>query len=111
MNFVRIYTGEDNNAHFEKHEATDQPYAKGVDATFVNVRTMAVGTELDWHPAPGHIMFFHLAGQLEVELRDGSKHIFGPGSIRLMDDVTGTGHLTRVIGTEPVIHAAVMLKE
>ena len=70
---------------------------------------MAVGTVMDWHPAPRRQLVVHLAGQLEIGLRDGTTHVFGPGSARLMDDVTGPGHLTRVVGAEPVVQAIMPL--
>ena len=110
MDFVRVYTGEDGNARFQTVElAEEEQWTKGFPTTSCNVRTMAVGANLDWHPAPGRLLFIHISGQLEVELRDGSTHAFGPGSFRLMEDVTGTGPLTRVVGSEPVVHVAIQL--
>jgi hypothetical protein len=47
---------------------------------------------------------------MEMEVRDGSKHVFGPGSVRLMEDVSGTsGHFTRILGDETVTQAVIWL--
>ncbi len=112
MDFIRVYTGEDGEAHFEAIDAVKEaPWSEGFSVLGCNVREMAVGTAMDWHPAPRRQLVIHLAGELEIGLRDGTTHLFGPGSARLMDDVTGTGHLTRVVGTEPVVQAIMPLAE
>ncbi len=66
---------------------------------------------MDWHPAPQRQVVIHLSGQIEIGLRDGTTHLFGPGSARLTDDVTGTGHLTRVVGSEPLVQAIIRLPQ
>ena len=38
-----------------------------------------------------------LSGELEIGLGDGSVHKFGPGDVRLIEDVTGHGHTTRYV--------------
>jgi quercetin dioxygenase-like cupin family protein len=110
MQIVRVYTGEDGDPHFEMVDPlTSEAWTKGVAVSNCIVREMAPGTVMDWHPAPRRQLVFHLAGRLEIGLRDGTTHVFGPGDVRLMDDVTGSGHLTRVIGDEPVVHAMLWL--
>ncbi len=112
MDFIRVYTGEDGAAHFEPVEGDlADAWAKGVPATQCAIRTMAPGTTMDWHPAPQRQVVIHLSGQIEIGLRDGATHLFGPGSARLMDDVTGTGHLTRVVGSEPVVQVIIRLPQ
>ena len=71
---------------------------------------MAAGTVMDWHPAPRRQLVIHISGQLEIALADGTAHVFGPASARLMDDVTGRGHLTRVLGSDPVVQAVIHLE-
>jgi hypothetical protein len=66
-----------------------------------------VGT---WHPAPYRGWWFVLQGELEVEVTDGQKRRLPSGSITLTEDVQGKGHLTRVIGQQPVIMASVALQ-
>jgi hypothetical protein len=52
-----------------------------------------------------------LSGQLEIGLGDGSKQVFGPGDARLVEDTTGRGHTTRVVGHGPCITATVPLAQ
>jgi len=60
----------------------------------------------DWHPAPHRQMIFCLSGQIEVEVSDGEIRTFGPGDLVLVDDTTGRGHITRVVGGDRVYLAA-----
>jgi hypothetical protein len=36
----------------------------------------------------------------ELEISGGQKILVGPGSINLVEDVTGKGHITRTVGNE-----------
>jgi quercetin dioxygenase-like cupin family protein len=59
------------------------------------------GHQYDWHNAPRRQWVITLQGEIEVETRDGSKQRFGPGSILLADDVSGSGHSTKVVSSTP----------
>ena len=58
------------------------------------------GRVADWHTAPRRQYVITLSGHGQVELIDGTKIDLGPGSIDLAEDLTGKGHITRVIGNE-----------
>ena len=47
------------------------------------------------------IASYKKTGEMEVEIEGGRRQRFGPGSVRLAEDTTGTGHVSRVIGDEP----------
>jgi hypothetical protein len=112
MDLIRVYTGEDGAAHFEEVDPLkSEEWSKGLAASHCSIREMAAGTVMDWHPAPRRQIVIHISGQLEIVLRDGTSHLFGPASARLMDDVTGSGHLTRVVGNEPVLQAVIHLAD
>jgi hypothetical protein len=36
-----------------------------------------------------------------VEVSDGEKRVFGPGSVLLVEDTTGKGHITRSLTAGP----------
>ncbi len=52
-----------------------------------------------------------VSGQLEIGLGDGSKHVFGPGDARLVEDTTGKGHTAKVHGNQPCVTATVPLTQ
>ena len=102
MKIVRIYTGDDNQSHFEDLEIPLAPSNYGelsemVEAEGVIFRETPVGGSLDYHTAPRRQFVITLGGMAEVECGDGSRRRFGPGDIMLADDTTGRGHITREI--------------
>jgi len=63
----------------------------------------------DWHPAPRRQILFYLAGEIEAQVSDGEVRRFGPGSATLVEDTTGKGHTSRVVGSASVLAAVVQL--
>ena len=61
----------------------------------------------DWHPAPRRQFVFVLTGVLEVEVSDGEVRLFESGSVVFVEDTTGKGHVSRVVGSERVTAATV----
>jgi hypothetical protein len=110
MGLFRLYTGSDGQSHFETIALGQTPdWAKGVPTTQIAFREDPVGRFIDWHPAPRRQFVIILSGQLEIGLGDGTKHIFGPGDARLVEDTTGKGHTTRVHGGQPCLTATIPL--
>jgi hypothetical protein len=50
-----------------------------------------------------------LVGELEVEVSDGEVRRFAPGSLILVEDTWGKGHVSRVVGAERGMAAAIPL--
>ena len=122
MHYTRIYAGPDGVSHFGDAgiELQEIPYAPPAPpyfisqpeaATAVVVTTIPPGWVGDWHPSPKLQWWFQLGGELEVEVGDGEKRRFVAGSIVRVDDTTGRGHVTRVIGSQPVSAVYVQLPQ
>jgi quercetin dioxygenase-like cupin family protein len=99
---TRVYTGEDNESHFEDLDVPLKPARYGqlselVEAAGVIFRETPVGGAVDFHTAPRRQFVVNLSGLVEVECGDGTKRRLGPGDILLADDTTGHGHITRDI--------------
>ena len=102
MGMFRLYTGPDGQSRIEAIDLSRSPsWTNGLATTQIAFREDPVGRYLDWHPAPRRQFVIILSGQLEIGLGDGSKHLFGPGDARLVEDTTGRGHTTRVQATSP----------
>ena len=110
MGTFRLYTGDDGQSHFETIDLSNTPEWTSIqEATEITFRESPVGNFQDWHPAPRRQYVIILSGQLEIGLGDGSKHIFGPGDARLVEDTTGQGHTTGVYGDQPCMLATIPL--
>jgi quercetin dioxygenase-like cupin family protein len=102
---TRIYTGSDNQSHAEEVElkfASGKPaeVAKMMQITGAELHRTAGGSVDDWHRAPRSQYVITLSGRGEVEVAGGKKISLGPGSIDLVEDTTGKGHITKVVSTE-----------
>ena len=110
MGLFRLYTGNDGQSHIEDQSLSSHPaLAEPQNTKYIVFNQLPVGTFIDWHPAPRRQYVIILSGQLEIGLGDGTVRRFGAGDARLVEDVTGKGHTTRVVGSEPVLTATVPL--
>jgi uncharacterized cupin superfamily protein len=110
MGTYRLYSGTDGQSHIETIDlAQTASWTAGLQTTNITFRSTPVGNFSDWHPAPRRQFVIILSGQLEIGLGDGSKHIFGPGDARLVEDTTGQGHTTAVHGSQPCVTTTVPL--
>jgi quercetin dioxygenase-like cupin family protein len=108
----RLYTGSDGQSHIEPIDIEAKAdWLKGLPTTQISFRVWPKGEFLDWHPAPRRQFVIILSGQLEIGCGDGTKQVFGPGDARLVEDTTGKGHTTRVVGNEPCLTATVPLAQ
>jgi hypothetical protein len=103
MLITRIYTGDDGRSHFEDATLPDEEVRPGVRETAwvegsrVSLRLIATEREQPRHVAPRRQLAVIVAGELEVECTPGTTRRFPAGSVVLIEDVHGEGHVTRVI--------------
>ncbi|HWC01941.1 MAG TPA: hypothetical protein VHF87_04155 [Methylomirabilota bacterium] len=110
MSLYRLYAGPDGVSRIEDLPLTEHPELRDLGpAAGIVFRETPAGNFQDWHPAPRRQWVIILRGQLEIGLGDGSMRRFGPGDARLVEDTTGRGHTTRVVGSGPCLAAYVPL--
>ena len=101
----RFYTGPDGQTHVEEIEAKFSSAGEmGAYKLLANggaeLRRAPPGRVADWHTAPRRQYVITLSGHGELEVAGGKKISVRPGSINLVEDVTGKGHITRTVGNE-----------
>jgi hypothetical protein len=107
MKVVRIYTGPDNQSHFEDIEVPLKDAGKtGFLSELVKVNGLVFryttgDYNYDFHPAPRRQYVVNLEGEVEIEVGDGTKRILGAGDILLAEDTTGQGHISRAVAGKP----------
>ena len=120
MKYTRIYTDSEGESHMEDVEVPMEtvdfaPPAPPVDlSAFMDASRVGFlrgpgGWEGDWHPAPHRQLMFYLRGRIEGETSDGARRVFGPGDVVLLEDTSGRGHRSRVVGDEEVLIGVVQL--
>lgn len=104
MRITRLYTGTDDQSHFEEIEV---PFESRGDfglftlpepAKAVFFREIPPEWEYRWHNVVCREYVVMIAGEAEIEASDGEKRIFRKGAVLLAEDLTGRGHRTRVLG-------------
>ena len=109
MKYPRTFATPDGESHFEDVEVPAQmaqvvPGRPAVESSAAiptsNATLLHLGADWDgaWHPTPKRWFVVTLAGVSEITTSDGETRRFGPGSLLLLDDTTGKGHNTRVLG-------------
>lgn len=107
MEITRLYTGADNESHFEDIEIEIDDAGKigelseKENATGIIFRRTGPNYDYDWHNAPERQYIIMLDGAVDVETGDGTVRRFSTGDILLVEDVTGRGHKSRTVNNEP----------
>ena len=110
MGTFRLYSGDDGQSHIETIDLDQAPDWKSAQATTtISFSEAPAGRFSDWHMAPRRQFVVILSGQLEIGLGDGSKHVFGPGDARLVEDTTGQGHTTATHGDQACVTCTIPL--
>jgi hypothetical protein len=118
--FTRLYADSDGQSHFEDLDAelnlTD--FAPSEPPLYLSAFSPATqfsffgapaGWLSDWHPSSARNLFVVFSGEWEVTAGDGETRRFGGGSVLLVEDTTGKGHTSRVIGAEDSLALVVQL--
>jgi hypothetical protein len=113
---TRLYAGPDGQTHAEdiplKFSGNpSSEVAKLMNNVGAEIHRAPPGTVQDWHTAPRRQYVITLSGHGEIELAGGKKIAVDPGHIELAEDLTGKGHITRVIGSEDRVTIAIPLAD
>ena len=115
----RVYSGANGQSLLAEMPLAMQPFldTEGAygestatqSATGITFRVSPPGYVLGWHCAPRRQYSISLSGTAEIEVGDGTVARIGPGDVVLAEDLTGQGHITRVVGEQPRFYAIVPL--
>ncbi len=109
MKYMRIFADGSGESHLDEVEiplteasfappAAPFPISERLEAKNLIFCMIPRGWVGDWHPTPARQYFILLSGVLEVEVSDGEVWRATPGSAVLVEDTSGKGHVTRVVG-------------
>ena len=108
MKYIRLFTGDDGESHFEDVviDFTDSDYTSSApplglspmsSATQFGFMNAPAGWESDWHPSSARNFFVVISGEWEVTASDGEARRFDAMTLLLVEDTRGKGHKSRVI--------------
>jgi hypothetical protein len=94
---IHIYATPDGESHHEVVEISNDAGEIPVTAMSARAYARSATSAPDWHTAPRRQFAINMMGSLEVEISDGSRHRIGQGDLVFLEDLTGKGHVTRVL--------------
>jgi hypothetical protein len=117
---IRIYSDDSGESHMDRRAVAIKAGAFAPPAPSMGVSELepAEGWRFlrlpplwvgDWHPTPVRMWIFCLSGEMEFATSDGATHRVAPGSAMLLEDTTGRGHQSRVIGDRDALLVTVQL--
>lgn len=112
---VRLWTGTDNNSHFDDGVIALEQGVRGdvltgkLPVTTVSFQETSSGGSFAWHDAPVRQLVITLSGTLDFETRAGEHFFLRPGDILLAEDTSGGGHKWKLVDQEPWRRAYVVL--
>lgn len=107
MRVTRLYTGADQQSHFEDYEVDMDDHgpigflSARHPVNNLIFRHTSADYDFDWHNAPQRQYIVILEGGLDIEIGDGTRRRFGAGDILLAEDTTGQGHISRAVDGQP----------
>jgi hypothetical protein len=118
IEYLRIYSDSNGISHFETdgivlESKNYAPPAPPLNTSKLESADNSVFLELpvgwygDWHPTPVRQWLVLMSGECEFEAGDGERKIRKAGDVVLLDDTSGKGHQTSVLGDVPVRIAAI----
>ncbi len=120
--YTRLYSDDADESHFEdvQIDLNSTDYARPAPPLDLSAFTPATqfafmnapaGWSSDWHPSSGRNLFFVLTGEWEVSASDGESRRFEVGSAVLIEDTTGKGHSSRVVGEIDSLAVMIQLED
>jgi hypothetical protein len=105
MKITRVYTGDDGESHFEDveldvHADKTHMLTDAVPTSEIIFRTTPADAFADFHNPARRQYTINLEGTIELESGTGQKCVLGPGTVMLVEDLTGRGHISRGIAGE-----------
>ena len=118
LTYLHLYTDATGETHFAERafDFEHLPHVEDRDSIMACevpgvqraiLYKLTRGAVEDWHTAPRKQFGCVIQGMADITASDGEIRRLRPGSIILIDDTTGKGHITRHVGAED--HIAMMI--
>jgi hypothetical protein len=123
IEYTRLYADEHGQSHFAQVAADGAQLDAAVRSAPVPIAAFfpasrcgfvyapATSLEAGAHPAPRRQILCTVRGEYEIVASDGTVRRFPPGRTLLLEDTTGIGHTTRVIGGGDLVLLVIVLED
>ncbi len=121
VTYIRHYADADGESHFGEADISLAPvelpvgppvnFSSPTPAKQVVYLHLPAGYSHDRLPGSARMLWFYVAGEMEITVSDGETRRIPAGTIVLAEDITGKGHRARVVGDGDVLLVGVELSE
>jgi len=94
MEVIHVFADADGVSHVNRVKVHGSPKPLPIDSVIAT--SIAQGVE-DWHTAPAKTFTINVVGDIEAEVSDGTRVAIGKGDLVYLEDLTGKGHVTRLL--------------
>ena len=105
MEVIHVFADADGVSHVNRVKVVGSPKELPIDSVIAS--SIAQGVE-DWHRAPAKTFTINVVGDIEAEVSDGTRVRIGKGDLVYLEDLTGKGHVTRLL--TPVANLFIRMK-
>ena len=121
VRYSRLFANSDGSSAFDDQEMELEPSFGVPPAEPLYAAKLSPAADVFWlgavpswkgdipHPAPRRIAFVTMQGEFQMTASNGETRKFPPGSMLLIEDITGVGHMTKNTGAGDTIVFAVGL--
>ena len=112
---IHLWTGDDQQSHFEEGHIALDPGQRGdlltgkLATASVSFQETKSGGAFAWHTAPARQLVITLSGTLDFQTREGRHFRLHPGDILFAEDTRGSGHSWTLVDDQPWRRAYVIL--
>jgi hypothetical protein len=119
--YSRLFAKPDGTSQFEDKETEMEVGFAAPPAEPLYTANLSPATDVFWigavptwkgdvpHPAPRRMVFVTVKGEYQITASNGEARRFPPGSMLLIENTTGIGHITKNISNGDTIVLAVGL--
>ncbi|HEX3145305.1 MAG TPA: hypothetical protein VHQ64_15135 [Pyrinomonadaceae bacterium] len=119
--FTRLYSDWSGESHFDDVQVNfasvdymdaGPPLNLSAITNASSMRFMEApaGWTSDWHTSSTRTLFICLIGEWEVTVSDGESRRFAIGSVILVENTSGRGHLSRITSVDGSLAAMIQLE-
>jgi len=122
VSVIRIWADEEGESHLENVDlefAAENVFPSAPPLLLTSPQAASgyvfaratPGWNADWHPSPTRQLAVYLRGEGTIQAGDGESRPLRPGTVLLVEDTAGQGHVTKVTGPDEMLVLVVNLPD
>jgi len=100
---VRVFADAEGNSHLQELTLAATPNGQSrrsqvLPATGMYISQFLPSDVVDWHTTSTPLFAINIEGEIDLEVSGGIRRRMPSGTVAFLEDTTGKGHVTRMVG-------------